>query len=404
MKGIFGLLCLPAILLLGCGQKTPDRALKEWIGQEASLRSPLAELEFAKVPLTKQEAQTAAALLMQDYQAELKKKNQKAWDEKCFMRDSLLLRFDYNVFGEKPQDGRSLYISMHGGGNAPAALNDQQWRNQIRLYRPDEGVYVAPRAPWNDWNMWFKPAIDGLFDDLIQTAVAVMDVNPNKVYLMGYSAGGDGVYRLAPRMADRWAAAAMMAGHPGDASMLNLRNLPFTLWMGEQDAAYSRNQLASERGRVLDTLQQADTIGYIHETHILPGKGHWMEREDSVAVKWMDGFIRNPIPDKIVWRQEETTHMSFYWLAVPADECVHGATVIVEHQGNTFDVKQCDYKNLTIRMNDEMADMDQPVVVTYNGKTLYEGKPTRTIGEIYNTINERGDAGLVFCSEITLIL
>ena len=51
------------------------------------------------------------------------------------------------------------------------------------------------------------------------------DVDPNRVYIMGYSAGGDGVYQLAPRMADRWAAAAMMAGHPNDASPLGLRNI-----------------------------------------------------------------------------------------------------------------------------------------------------------------------------------
>jgi poly(3-hydroxybutyrate) depolymerase len=49
---------------------------------------------------------------------------------------------------------------------------------------------------------------------------------------MGYSAGGDGVFQIAPRMADHWAAAAMMAGHPGDAAALNLRNLPFTIFMG----------------------------------------------------------------------------------------------------------------------------------------------------------------------------
>ena len=47
-----------------------------------------------------------------------------------------------------------------------------------------------------------------------QLAVINEDVNPNKVYLLGYSAGGDGVYQLAPRMADRWAAAAMMADSP----------------------------------------------------------------------------------------------------------------------------------------------------------------------------------------------
>ena len=61
--------------------------------------------------------------------------------------------FDYRVFGNKPADGRSLYISMHGGGGTTTEKNDQQWQNQITLYQPTEGVYLAPRASWDEWNM-----------------------------------------------------------------------------------------------------------------------------------------------------------------------------------------------------------------------------------------------------------
>lgn len=403
MKKVLGILGL-LVLFSGCERKTPNRALEQWLGTEAAARPALSGKDFATVPLAKEEAQQAEKVLWQDYCDSVRTGNRKAWEEKCLEHNSLSLRFDYKVFGEEPRDGRSLYISMHGGGNTATAVNDQQWNNQIRLYQPREGVYLAPRAPWDDWNMWFKPGIDALFDELIQTAVAVMGVDPDKVYLMGYSAGGDGVYRLAPRMADRWAAAAMMAGHPGEASMLNLRNLPFTLWMGEQDAAYNRNRLAVERGGVLDSLHRADTGGYVHEIHIVPGKGHWMERQDSAAVEWMAQYRRNPLPDRIVWRQEEVTHPSFYWLAVPGEECVPGATLIVERQGNHFDIQTSDYKKLTIRLNDKLADLDQPVSVTYRGKVLYRGIPERTILTLYRTLMERGDSGLVFCSEITVNL
>lgn len=403
MKKILGLLCF-LIVFSGCARRTPNQVLEQWLEKEVSVRSDLTGLRFAAASLSKEEALQAEELLWRDHQATVKLRDQKAWEEKCFKHDSLLLRFDYKVFGEKPKDGRSLYISMHGGGNTATRVNDQQWDNQIRLYQPGEGIYVAPRAPWDDWNMWFKPGVDTLFDHLIQAAVAVMGVNPDKVYLMGYSAGGDGVYRLAPRMADRWAAAAMMAGHPGEASMVNLRNVPFTLWMGELDAAYNRNRLAVERGLVLDSLHRADAGGYIHETHIVPEKGHWMERSDSIAVGWMAQYRRNPLPEKIVWRQEETVHTSFYWLSVPVDECVPGATVVVKRQGNQFDIETCDYKQLTIRLNDKLADLEQPVSVICQGRILYEGKPGRTIRTLYRTLMERGDCGLVFCSEVTVNL
>ena len=63
---------------------------------------------------------------------------------------------------------------------------------------------------------------------------------------MGYSAGGDGVYQLAPRMADRLAVASMMAGHPNDASPLGLRNIGFAIHVGALDSGYNRNKVAAK--------------------------------------------------------------------------------------------------------------------------------------------------------------
>ena len=77
--------------------------------------------------------------------------------------------FWYAVHGDPPEgEGRSLYISMHGGGGAPPAVNDQQWENQKRLYKPAEGVYLAPRAPTDTWNLWHRAHIDDFYDRLIE--------------------------------------------------------------------------------------------------------------------------------------------------------------------------------------------------------------------------------------------
>ena len=94
------------------------------------------------------------------------------------------------------------------------------------------------------------------FQRLIENFVVEHGVSPNRVYLMGYSAGGDGVYQLAPRMADRFAAASMMAGHPNNANPLGLRNLPFMIFAGGKDAAYNRNKVAAEWGVKLAKLRE----------------------------------------------------------------------------------------------------------------------------------------------------
>jgi len=358
---------------------------------------------FARKGLTREDASASGKVLLEAWKKEIKEKYHRAWEAKCFRRDSLQMKFGVRVYGEQPADGRSLFISMHGGGNAPEALNTQQWLNQIHLYQPKEGVYVAPRAPWNDWNMWFKPGLDELFEALIQTAAVEMGVNPDKVYLLGYSAGGDGTWRMAPRMADRWAAASMMAGHPGEASQVNLYNVPFMIWMGEKDGAYDRNKLAVAKGIVMDSLQRAEPRGYIHETHIVKGKGHWMDRADTAAIAWMMQYKRSVHPRKVVWRQEEVVRPSMYWLEVDKGIARQGMCVRAELDGNEVKITECDYPRLRVYLNDEMVDMDKPVKVTYRGKILFEGKVKRTTACLARTLRERGDEGLMFSGYVDVV-
>ena len=346
--------------------------------------------------LNRKKAALAAQEVLKEWKNETAAQWRAVWDSRNLTIGGRTMPFHVQLFGSRPADGYSLYISLHGGGNAPTELNDQQWDNQKRLYRPDHAVYIAPRAPYDDWDMWFKPGLDDFYRALIQMAVAFEGVNPDKVYIMGYSAGGDGVWRMAPRMADAWAAASMMAGHPGDVRLENLRNTPFMIWCGALDSAYNRNEEDRLRGLQMDSLRQSDPQGYVHETHIVEGKAHWMERVDTVAVAWMAQYTRNPYPEKIVWRQEEVTHPSFYWLSAPESEVRRGMTVRLERKGNVVDIEQCDYPSLTLYFNDEMLNLDKPVVVRYQGQTVFKGRLNRSRSLMASTLRQRGDARYMF--------
>ncbi|MFN3192338.1 MAG: transglutaminase domain-containing protein [Aureliella sp.] len=308
--------------------------------------------------------------------------------------------FWYKVFGEKPDNGRRLFISMHGGGSAPPAVNDRQYENQKRLYEPEEGVYFVPRAPTNTWNLWHEGHIDDFFQRVIENMVLLEGVNPNQVYIMGYSAGGDGVFQLAPRMADRLAAAAMMAGHPNETTPDGLRNLPFTIHMGGRDAAYKRNEKAAEWKEALADLHQKDPGGYTHEVTIHEGLGHWVQRRDAVAVPWMSKFSRNTTPELVVWKQDDRTHQRFYWLAVDAENAKARAVVRVKRDGQNFDVEECGVERLAIRLNDDMIDFNQPIRVTYDEQVLFEGLVARNKTVIERTFNECHDRSNVFSAEI----
>ncbi|WP_069658311.1 alpha/beta hydrolase family protein [Arcticibacter eurypsychrophilus] len=355
------------------------------------------------VALTKKQAEELSSSLMKQKMQELKTSLQPDWESQVIHQGIHEMKFQYKIYGNQPADGRSLFISMHGGGNASVELNDQQWNNQIKLYKPAEGVYLAPRAPSNTWNLWHESHIDTLFDKLIEAAVIFENVNPDKVYIMGYSAGGDGVYQLAPRMADRWAAAAMMAGHPNETSPLGLRNIGFTLHVGALDSAYQRNDIAAQWAVKLDSLSKADQGGYKHLVQVHQGRAHWMNREDSVAVPWMASFKRNPIPAKVVWKQDDMNHLNFYWLAVPSGSVKTNGLIKVSYNGNEINVEENYSDTLVIHLNDRMMDLDKDVTLNYLGKQLFKGKVPRKAAVIKETIQERKDPGLIFSAELIIV-
>ncbi|MFM7261868.1 MAG: dienelactone hydrolase family protein, partial [bacterium] len=372
--------------------------------------SEVAAQSFASTALdvtpSSKELERVTMLLTKALESEVRKNDQKEFESKVLVAaDGTKMPFWYAVYGEKPKTGRSLFISMHGGGGAPPQVNDQQWENQKKLYRPDEGVYVAPRAPTDTWNLWHQGHIDELFRELIRDMVVFEDVNPNRVYLMGYSAGGDGVYQLAPRMADSFAAAAMMAGHPNETRPDGLRNIPFALFMGGKDAAFSRNDIARSWKTTLADLAAKDPCGYPHEVTIYEENGHWMDRKDAVAVPWMAKYTRNLRPERIVWLQDDVTSPRFYWLANP--EPKGGQRVVVERKGQQITILEASgVAKLAIRLDGSMVDLTKPVVVKagpdLGGATLFEGVVPATIATMARTLAERGDPSGVFPTEVVV--
>ena len=366
---------------------------KNWV---ANPKGELAQQRFANKALSKADCDEAAFIIDSLWLKESAKELGRQWERLTIANDSIKLACACRVFGMTPKDGRSLYISMHGGGECPKEVNDEQWMNQIYLYEPFEGVYVAPRAPWNTSDLWHRKGLDELLEDVIRACVVFEGVNPNKVYLLGYSAGGDGVWRVAPRMADKWAAASMMAGHPGESSQVNLMNTPYMIWMGENDHYYDRNILAKEKAQVMDSLAAAHPGKYIHSNNIIEGKGHWMDRVDTAAIGWMAQYRRMPYPKQVVWRQERVTREHFYWLTAPADEVEQGKTVIANIDGNTINIEQCDYSKLTIYLNDRLVDLDKKVTIRYKGKKIARIKPSRTIAALHRSLNLRNDRSYAF--------
>ncbi|WP_214070673.1 alpha/beta hydrolase [Mucilaginibacter sp. dw_454] len=356
----------------------------------------------AQTNLSKKEAAQFAATELQTQMAQQKTKADAEWAAKQIQYKNFTMKFTTQIFGDKPADGRSLYISLHGGGGTTTKENDQQWENQKRLYKLKEGVYFVPRAPVDAWNMWHDYPIDELFSELIKSEIVMDDVNPDKIYVMGYSAGGDGVFQLAPRLADYWGAAAMMAGHPGDAQILNLKNIPFDAFVGGKDAAYHRNELVAQWGARLDSLQKVYPGSFTHRLHVYPDLPHWMNRKDTIAVPWLASFKRNPLPKDVIWIQDDILRDQFYWLGTDIAKAKQGQKVRVAVSGNDINIIDDQDEVLYIYLNDDLVNLDKKVSVSVNGKQVFNKRVSRNADIIKQSISARLDKGLIFSGKLVV--
>ena len=312
------------------------------------------------------------------------------------------IKFDIKHFGEQGEDGWSLFISLHGGGGTTESENNRLWNRHKTLYELEDGILFTPRSPSNTWNMWFQSHVDTFFNRIIQNMIAFHNVDPNKIYIMGRSAGGDGIYQVAPRMADRFAAAAMSAGHPNDSSPLGLRNTAFTIHMGENDSLYNRNDMAVKWGNDLRKLNEEDPEGYRYYIKIYKNKGHWMDNLEASALDWMSDFIRNPYPSKVVWKQGNVLHKRFYWLR--NEDPSFGDLIECNIDDQIITVLSSSSSKITIQLNDDLVDMDREITVNYLGRQLFKGFVYRDIDIIERSIREYGDPKSVYYGEIRLTL
>ena len=332
--------------------------------------------------------------------------------------------------GEVPENGYPVYIALHGGGQDDTPyFNDSQWRMMQRYYDShlSDAIYVTVRGVRDTWDTHFNPESYPLYDRLIRMLILEMNADPNRVYLEGFSAGGDGVYAISPRMADRFAGVNMSAGHPNGVNLTNIRNVPIQLQVGELDTDYSRNTVTVDYDDYLDELEETYG-GFIHRTLVHTGNGHnfadydqvpipvmvdpqaWRDKGDKTSEKvdsypphYLENFVRDPLPEKVCFdlstRADQRDVTSFYYLKAPFET---KGLILAEYdrETNTVTLQTEDLEgDFSILLNEEMVDFTRPVTFILNEKTAELSlTPSRTVLE--ETTAERGDPNYQFEAEV----
>ena len=137
----------------------------------------------------------------------------------------------------------ALLIALHGAagpGNAPVAA--QSVRNSWAQIAENERVIViAQIATGPTSGSWIPFTAEAIMDTLIVETASEYNIDLNKLYGWGFSAGGHVMHEFALRRANEFAAyavsAGVLAGYAGtNMPLLAARNIPVDIHVGNSDS------------------------------------------------------------------------------------------------------------------------------------------------------------------------
>lgn len=191
----------------------------------------------------------------------------------------------------------------------------------IRQLGEDQGnIIVSPGG--RGTNHWYVGRAHEDFLEVWDDVMADYPIDPDRVYLSGYSMGGFASYLLGLLYPDRFAAAFPTAGPPTQGAWLgagdpsepqqdgrvqeelmfhlieNARNLPYVIYQGAADPLVNIGGTTRMAGRFTE-------LGYRHRYYVFPAAEHFtlaVTDEWTEAAEYMNRFRRTPDPPRVTYR------------------------------------------------------------------------------------------------------
>jgi len=320
-----------------------------------------------------------------------------------------------------------LVLGLHGGGvGAGNASGATSWSLPKHMGMYPQGI----RLIHDTWN-----SVHGerFLLTLIEIAKAQYEIDPDRVYSMGFSMGGTGSMFMAGRHPDLLAGAipahgvvpadkvkvftAAETGNLEHGIVPNLRNVAVYFYTGRIDENCEPGTFL-HAWDILQELKKTDRDGYkLVRFQCHEGVAHSQPPgEPTNAYKFVKAQRRNAFPKKIVWeyndapwpppdvedrgKTERRWKRWMYWLycRMPVDRMLVEAA---RSETDTEHVVDLDAtlvfpEDFTIYLNDRMYDVKKEVVVRVAGKEVWRGRPEPNFATVLESLDARLDRTLVF--------
>lgn len=303
------------------------------------------------------------------------------------------------IIGGDTKKPRGLLLGMHGGGvgSGDAGASAGAYSNAAKEL---DLVAIFPEVLKKTERGWTDSGTEEWVMDLVDAAIRTWDIDPNMVFFSGHSMGGYGSWTLGGHHADRVAALAPSAGAPTpvydkpggviveiDSGVVpNLRNIPMVVYQSIDDPQVPPD---ANEAAVKDVARAKEKWGGYENFDYwqVNGRGHGYPEGGMLALlKRIVGFVRDPIPQKIVWQPRLSWKHQFHWLywQQPLEN-----TVVVSHYDrstNTIEIScEQELKDMWVLLDDRLVDMDKQVIIKVNGEITNQALPKATLGALLLT-------------------
>ena len=294
-----------------------------------------------------------------------------------------------------------LRVQLHGGvarpsPNPPPGRQPVPAGRQPNRIEGEKQIYLHPSG-WMAAQWWDEEQVDNILR-AVDTLKRKYNIDETKIYLTGISDGGTGVYYLALKEPNPWSSYLPLNGSLGvlrnpqngaDGEMHgnNLVNAPLYIVNGEHDQLYPVVQVEPHIAwlkRMGVDVTFRPQAGAQHNTAWWPTERTPFEQfvhahpraAHPAALTWeterVDRFNRNRwlIINQLrtdTSRQTKLTDLGFF------SHEKRSGRVDIRRNGNTFDAVVRDVAAFTLLLSPDAINFALPVVVTVNGKQVFNG-------------------------------
>ncbi len=203
-------------------------------------------------------------------------------------------------------------------------------------------------------------------------------IDSERVYLAGWSMGGAGVWSIASRFPDRFAAIMPIVGAADTGQLANLRNLPIWNFVASGDATVNPGYASvAEHG--------SQHLGLPYQNGFQkapfywgPYSDHWMGSRIAGSFDEIENILGSY--ERLLWPKEVSLlvtslrHNRAYWVRVDSFKNYYEpADVEVQAESNEIQIKSKNVRDLTLFLSGLLVNMEQEISVLYEGRIIYQG-------------------------------